>query len=580
MRCLLLFVMVFPLLMVSCSRGGKELVAKLHLADSLIEAEPDSGLAFLVSLCGQAEDASKANRYRYQLLLAKAKNQAYVPITTDSILREVAGYYDDHGSANQKMMAHYLLGCSYRDMGDLPQALLQYEEAVAKADTASEDCDFKTLSRVYGQAAEIYYKMYMPQNTLEASWNYIKYGLRAKDSVSIISGYNYIADAYNLTGKIDSQIYYGEKASALYLKAGKMREAAMSLGPLIEAYIDMGKPQKALQCLNRYEKESGLFDKNGNIEKGREIFYYGKGSYYLYRGTIDSAIVYFKKLNNNVSTANEKYAAAIGLSQAYQKLGMLDSALYYTGIRQRYSNHITNALMEDSYSKIKASYVHQKLNEDIYKSELKAGYMTTILVACISLTIIAGIIIGIYIKNKNEKARQRNEQYEQDNAGLVRVQEELHMLLTKKEEEEEELIAQKQEQINQLQERIEKMNASIHASKTESRIDNADIVIKFHHLGGSPKQHPSDDDWLELRKLVDKEIPAFRRKMDEKVALRPEEYNISMLVCLRFKPYEIINIMNLTAANVSTIRKRLLLKIFGEEGGAQDFDHKIWRLFR
>ena len=149
---MLLFVMVFPLLMVSCSRGGKELAAKLHLADSLIEAEPDSGVALLVSLEEEAEGASKANRYRYQLLLAKAKNQAYVPITTDSILREVAGYYDDHGSANQKMMAHYLLGCAYRDMGDLPQALLQYEEAVAKADTASEDCDFKTLGRIYGQA--------------------------------------------------------------------------------------------------------------------------------------------------------------------------------------------------------------------------------------------------------------------------------------------------------------------------------------------------------------------------------------------------------------------------------------------
>ena len=45
MRRLLLFVMVFPLLMVSCSREGKELAAKLHLADSLIEAEPDSGVA-------------------------------------------------------------------------------------------------------------------------------------------------------------------------------------------------------------------------------------------------------------------------------------------------------------------------------------------------------------------------------------------------------------------------------------------------------------------------------------------------------------------------------------------------------
>ena len=75
MKRLLLLVMVFPLLMVSCSRGGKELAAKLHLVDSLIEAEPDSGLALLVSLGEEAEDASRANRYHYQLLLAKAHGQ-------------------------------------------------------------------------------------------------------------------------------------------------------------------------------------------------------------------------------------------------------------------------------------------------------------------------------------------------------------------------------------------------------------------------------------------------------------------------------------------------------------------------
>lgn len=121
MRCLPLFAMLFPLLMVSCSRGGKELAAKLHLADSLIEAEPDSGAALLMSLEEEAADASRANRYRYQLLLAKAMNKTYRPITTDSVMREVADYYDDHGSANDRMEAHYLLGCAYRDMGDLPK---------------------------------------------------------------------------------------------------------------------------------------------------------------------------------------------------------------------------------------------------------------------------------------------------------------------------------------------------------------------------------------------------------------------------------------------------------------------------
>lgn len=231
MRRLLLLVMVFPLLMVSCSRGGKELAAKLHLADSLIEAEPDSGVALLVSLEEEAEDASKANRYRYQLLLAKAMNKAYVPFTSDSVMKDVAQYYDRHGSPNERMMAHYLLGCVYRDLDSLPQALLEYETAISQADTTKADCDFLTLSRVYGQATEAYYESYMPQNTLEAAWNYIRYGLRAKDSVGVISGYDFIADAYSLMGKEDSEICYHEKASRLYEKHQMLEEAAMSLGP-------------------------------------------------------------------------------------------------------------------------------------------------------------------------------------------------------------------------------------------------------------------------------------------------------------------------------------------------------------
>lgn len=402
MRCLLLFAMLFPLLMVSCSRGGKELAAKLHLADSLIEAEPDSGVALLVSLREQAEDASKANRYRYQLLLAKAKNQAYVPITTDSVMREVADYYDDHGSANDRMEAHYLLGCAYRDMGDLPQALLQYEEAISEADTASEDCDFKTLGRIYGQAAEAYYESYMPQNTLEASWNYIRYGLRAKDSVGVISGYDFIADAYSLMGKEDSEIYYHEKASRLYEKHQMLEEAAMSLGALIETYTKRKDLKNASRCLHRYERESGLFDGKGNIVPGREIFYYGKGLYFLNTGAIDSAMFYFMKLKNKKhSTFNERYAAAIGLSQVYHKLGIFDSAYYYANLECGYSNRIINNMMEISCSRIKASSDMQKLSREADEKELEAERMRMYLLLFAAFIVV--VVSLVFFRHEKKK---------------------------------------------------------------------------------------------------------------------------------------------------------------------------------
>lgn len=580
MRRLLLFVMVFPLLMVSCSREGKELAAKLHLADSLIEAEPDSGVALLVSLREQVEDASKANRYRYQLLLAKAMNKTYRPITTDSVMREVADYYDDHGSANDRMEAHYLLGCAYRDMGDLPQALLQYEEAISEADTASEDCDFKTLGRIYGQAAEAYYESYMPQNTLEASWNYIRYGLRAKDSVGVISGYDFIADAYSLMGKEDSEICYHEKASRLYEKHQMLEEAAMSLGALIETYTKRKDLKNASRCLHRYERESGLFDGKGNIVPGREIFYYGKGLYFLNTGAIDSAMFYFMKLKNKKhSTFNERYAAAIGLSQVYHKLGIFDSAYYYANLECGYSNRIINNMMEISCSRIKASSDMQKLSREADEKELEAERMRMYLLLFAAFIVVVVSLVFFVMRRKKERIRQRYDQYERDNAALVQAQEELRMLLAESEEEKQKLVKQKQGQINLLLSRVEAISGPADMAEVERRIRHAAITEKFRQLCHG-NQKPSVDDWHELRDMMNKELPNFYQTVNARTALQLDEYDICVLVRLRFKPKEIAFLANINSGYVSVIRKRLLLKVFGETGSASDFDREIQKIYR
>lgn len=580
MRRLLLLVMVFPLLMLSCSRGGKELAAKLHLADSLIEAEPDSGAALLMSLEEEAADASRANRYRYQLLLAKAMNKTYRPITTDSVMREVADYYDDHGSANDRMEAHYLLGCAYRDMGDLPQALLQYEEAISQADTTSEDCDFKTLGRIYGQAAEAYYESYMPQNTLEASWNYIRYGLRAKDSVGVISGYDFIADAYSLMGKEDSEIYYHEKASRLYEKHQMLEEAAMSLGALIETYTKRKDLKNASRCLHRYERESGLFDGKGNIVPGREIFYYGKGLYFLNTGAIDSAMFYFMKLKNKKhSTFNERYAAAIGLSQVYHKLGIFDSAYYYANLECGYSNRIINNMMEISCSRIKASSDMQKLSREADEKELEAERMRMYLLLFAAFIVVVVSLVFFVMRRKKERIRQRYDQYERDNAALVQAQEELRMLLAESEEEKQKLVKQKQGQINLLLSRVEAISGPADMAEVERRIRHAAITEKFRQLCHG-NQKPSVDDWHELRDMMNKELPNFYQTVNARTALQLDEYDICVLVRLRFKPKEIAFLANINSGYVSVIRKRLLLKVFGETGSASDFDREIQKIYR
>lgn len=51
---------------------------------------------------------------------ADSMNRAYIPMTDgiDSLLLEATKYYDRHGTPNQQIRAHYLLGCAYRDMGE------------------------------------------------------------------------------------------------------------------------------------------------------------------------------------------------------------------------------------------------------------------------------------------------------------------------------------------------------------------------------------------------------------------------------------------------------------------------------
>lgn len=71
----------------------------------------------------------------YDLLRADAQNKAYIDFTTDSVMLQVADYYDQHGTANEQMRAHYLLGCTYRDLKDVPMEQQCFLEATEKADT-------------------------------------------------------------------------------------------------------------------------------------------------------------------------------------------------------------------------------------------------------------------------------------------------------------------------------------------------------------------------------------------------------------------------------------------------------------
>ena len=585
MRRLPFLLLALLLLAVSCYRDGGGMTASLQLADSLVEAEPDSALAYLRGLKGQK--GSKAYRYRYQLLLAKAMNKAYVPFTSDSVMKEVADYYDHHGSPNERMMAHYLLGCAYRDLDSLPHALLEYETAISLADTTSEECDFHTLSRVYGQAANVLWDAQLPEDQLRYSKLAYQYALKAKDTLMAISSYEDLASAYETLNMLDSEVIISENASKMYAEYGDSERAASSLGIIIDNYVARKDFANAKRCMDIYEKGSGIFNSKGNIASGHELYYYYKAIYYIGISKTDSAFYYLRKLQRKPNPSlTESSAAAKGLYELFLKLGDRDSSLKYAGVLNCLKDSSLRLQMARGTSRVNAIYKYNRAQERANQKELRAvrfkyGLCFTL---ALSLSVIAFLL---HINNqRNKRLWKERIISERNHTLLLQAREELAktkndlcVLRARSEEEKTRLIEQKQQQVVQLQERINHLTRSHNKAEVDNRIFNAPITDKFHVLADKSIEHPTLRDWHELREMMEREIPSFHTILNQGVPLQQDEYDMCILIRLRFRPMDIGKLLGISKSNVATKRRRMLKKIFYKEGSTKDLDRFLREIY-
>ena len=155
-----------------------------------------SAICFLLLLtaCSGGTDGEAMRR---ELLRAREMNQNYVPFTThdsqspDSVMKAVVAYYDRHGTASERMEARYLLGCVYRDLGEAPQALQCYHDAVRD----STD-DYRLRIKVYGQMAELYDAQNLPGDEIAAMRKIQQYALLEHDSLMYIRALELMTKPY------------------------------------------------------------------------------------------------------------------------------------------------------------------------------------------------------------------------------------------------------------------------------------------------------------------------------------------------------------------------------------------------
>jgi hypothetical protein len=133
------------------------------------------------------------------------------------------------------------------------------------------------------------------------------------------------------------------------------------------------------------------------------------------------------------------------------------------------------------------------------------------------------------------------------------------------------------ETIQQLNERIahyetEMMN-QVTANLMNRLAEEPALMVVSQKLKAR-KEYLTKNEWTDLYSTAEKYFPALCNiKTNPKVSV--SEYQICVLTKLGLRINDIIYLTQISASNISNIRSRMLSKLFGEEGGAKDFDIRI-----
>ena len=151
---------------VSCNDARKsETYRLLEDVDAYIEARPDSALAVLEGI--DVEDlGSREEKAKYALLMSMALDKNYIDRTDFEVLQPAIDYYENHGTATDKLRTFYYQGRIYQNGGDDEMAMECFVRAVEEGDGA-EDC--MTMARCLFSQGTLYQALYNWERVIETN---------------------------------------------------------------------------------------------------------------------------------------------------------------------------------------------------------------------------------------------------------------------------------------------------------------------------------------------------------------------------------------------------------------------------
>ena len=565
----LLYLLPLFFLMLCCKGGDNSFDIIMVRADSLMEIDMDSApsaLRMLDSMSPHVPYLSKSRRMRYELLRAKAMNKSNVYFRSDSTMKEVAAYYFHHGTPNEKMMAWYLLGCVYRDLGEAPAALEYYQKAAACADTTAEDCDYSILNKIYAQSAIVLHSQKLIDEELDM-WHKAEYcGKRAHNIRMAISAFENTVRIYYALNDYDKVMQISDSASSAYLNSGYKDKAARAIFIQIDIYLKRGDIKNAEACLHKYEKYGDIFSSPGNVKPGLELYYYYKGLSLLVGNRVDSAEYYFRKMLTG-SVRDEKEAAYRGLLSVYRSRRNSDSVFHYARLYCDANDSSWLRLTSSEAQRVQSlyRYTRNRQQAELREREVSELRLTIVFLSVISLI----VVLELYMWHRRRSFRMKSLLLEKNRmySELLHRYGEISRELSAALGENSRLASELEASGRRLRAELDKMQDM---SSTDAdwaslqKLMESDLIKNLHDQAAHGRS-AGQKDWSRLNTYVENRYPRFLSFINNlgSSSLSQNEKKVAILIKLHFLSSEISCLLDISPQNLSNIRRRLNLKLFG-----------------
>ena len=575
-----IYLLLIIMILTSCA-GNRKYDDLMQRADSIMNVNDDSAKVAIRMLDGvkfQLPEFSQSQKMRYELLRHKAMNKACITFTSDSVMKKVVDYYDNHGSANERMLANYVLGCVYRDMYEAPMALEYYNKATEQADTTAADCDYGTLYRVYSQMGFLFSKQYLPYQLLDAFGKAVKYAYLAKDTLNAIINYQNRENAYSYLGNKDSVIAINLHAATMFKQIGNNYAAAIAFGCNYNYYVEKEDTLNALKTFKAYFSTG--YEGNSEYEDSKAYVLCQKGTYYMFTAQLDSAYNNLQQSLRLCKSYSIKAATTKALAQYYAKVNQPAMAMKYALQSSEYNDSDLIEARKTQLQQVQAMYDYGRNQEIARRAELKAKRSTQmnymIVLACVVLFLFLSYFYRKQLALKKKRIAASKLVYEDCLLKLKRLQEEKAQLVAEKDKKLAQIITEKENAISKLVSEIHDIQNRYSLSSMSDAylvLKNSSIYKKIQCIEAHPLEEMTEEDWTELADTVEELIPNFIPMLKNRVSDR--DYRICLLIRLGIPASLMARLLNLSDAAISKSRKTMLKKLCGKVGKPKEFDEYV-----